>query len=157
MQGEIQRKEQPGCSWLEEDVSEPFLINNSTISTLVCRFTTDSVSDFGGAQRAWLQSKRQPGAGAPFFVFMMGLGCVKEQKETFGNVFWTLNLGTQQKFTHYSLVGVTSLRTWKSVARQGHWVHGWCSDHCIFLFCPPGIEFAGKKIERSGNFIKPEV
>lgn len=79
VQKEIQRKEQPVCGWLEEDVNDLFLINNSVISTLVCHFTTDSVSDFGGAL---LRGVHRPGCRARgslglqhlFFCLIDGFG-----------------------------------------------------------------------------------
>lgn len=84
VQKEIQRKEQPVCAQLEEDVNELFLINNSVISTLVCHFITDSVSDFGGAlfgggHRPGCRARGSLGLEHPFLPHWWAWG-IKELK-----------------------------------------------------------------------------
>lgn len=66
------KKEQPVCAWLEEDVNDLFLINNSMISTLVCHFTTDSVSDsewalLRGLHRSGCRARGSLGLENPFW------------------------------------------------------------------------------------------
>lgn len=77
-------RREPVCARLEEDANYPFLINNSAISSLVCHFITDSVSDLrgtlraGGCGRAGLPCRRWAGGSLDpkhhFFGSLIGLG-----------------------------------------------------------------------------------